>query len=133
MPAGGCGWDLSVAPSFQIEFNDGCDAGTFPLDVGMSLKIPLHDSKKSYPLQVEVVKRETVETKMGVFHCLVLEPKLKSRGLFKSEGRMQIFLSDDERRLPVMLKARAPVGSFSSQMVSYERGRPLADEHRLPR
>ena len=28
----GCGWDLSIAPSFMIEVNDGCDAGTFPLD-----------------------------------------------------------------------------------------------------
>jgi len=28
----GCDWDLSVAPSFSIELNDGCDAGTFPLD-----------------------------------------------------------------------------------------------------
>lgn len=27
-----CDWDLSVAPSFMIEFNDACSAGTFPLD-----------------------------------------------------------------------------------------------------
>lgn len=28
----GCNWDLSVSPSFMIEFNDACGAGTFPLD-----------------------------------------------------------------------------------------------------
>ena len=28
----GCGWDLSVAPSFRIEVNAACQAGTFPLD-----------------------------------------------------------------------------------------------------
>lgn len=28
----GCGWDLSIAPSFMIEVNSDCDAGTFPID-----------------------------------------------------------------------------------------------------
>lgn len=27
-----CNWDVSVSPMFAIEFNAGCDAGTFPLD-----------------------------------------------------------------------------------------------------
>lgn len=28
----GCGWDLSIAPTFAIELNAACGAGTFPLD-----------------------------------------------------------------------------------------------------
>jgi hypothetical protein len=28
----GCNWDLVVTPAFEIDFNDACDAGTFPLD-----------------------------------------------------------------------------------------------------
>ena len=28
----GCNWDLSVSPSFTIDFNGDCDAGSFPLD-----------------------------------------------------------------------------------------------------
>lgn len=28
----GCNWDVSVSPSFSIDFNDDCGAGTFPLD-----------------------------------------------------------------------------------------------------
>lgn len=28
----GCNWDISIAPSFMIDVNDACDAGTFPLD-----------------------------------------------------------------------------------------------------
>ena len=98
---------------------------TFPLEVGMILHIPVHDGKKGYPLRVEVMGREVVETPLGEIPCLVLEPRLESEGLFNSEGRMLVYLSDDEKRLPVMLKAKAPVGAFSSQLRSYRGGLPL--------
>lgn len=98
---------------------------SFPLEPGMLLHIPIHDGKKSYPLRVAVVDRERVETGMGEFDCLVLEPSLESGGLFKSEGRMLIYLSDDERRLPIKLKAKAPVGAFTSELAGYKPGKPL--------
>ena len=97
----------------------------FALSQGMVLHIPVHDGKKSYPLRVAVTGRERVETPLGSFDCLVLEPTLQSQGLFKSEGRMLIYLSDDARRLPVKLKARAPVGAFSSELSAYRAGTPL--------
>ncbi|MEZ4395470.1 MAG: DUF3108 domain-containing protein [Candidatus Krumholzibacteriia bacterium] len=97
----------------------------FPLREGMVLHIPVHDGKKSYPLRVAVVGREQVETPMGRFDCLVLEPTLQSQGLFKSEGRMLIYVSDDSRRLPVKLKARAPVGAFTSELRTYRAGGSL--------
>jgi hypothetical protein len=98
---------------------------SFPLEVGMRVHIPIHDGKKSYPLRVAVLARERVTTVLGEFECLVLEPSLESGGLFKSEGRMQIYLSDDERRLPVKLKAKAPVGAFTSELSAYRPGAAL--------
>ncbi len=98
---------------------------SFPLVVGMVLHIPLHDGKKSYALRVGVVGRERLETSLGELDCLILEPSFESRGLFKSEGRMLIYMSDDARRLPVLLKAKAPVGAFTSELRSYREGEPL--------
>ena len=121
----GDGSESDMVPGSQDILTALFYARTFALEPGMTLKIPIHDGKKSYPLQVEVTGREAVETALGRIVCLVLEPRLQSQGLFKSEGRMQIYLSDDARRLPVLLKARAPVGSFESQLISYQSGRPL--------
>ena len=100
---------------------------TFPLEVGMTLHIPIHDGKKSYPLRVYVKGRETVETDLGDIECLVLEPLMKSGGLFKSEGQMLVYLSADERRLPVQLKAKAPVGSFTSKLTAFVQGEAPSD------
>jgi hypothetical protein len=97
----------------------------FSLEVGMTLKIPVHDGKKNYALEVEVLRREKVKIPLGEFDCLVLEPRLKSQGLFKSEGRMWVYISDDKRHLPVLLKAKAPVGAFTSELKGYQSGKAI--------
>jgi len=98
---------------------------SLPLEPGMSLRIPVHDNRKNYPLRVLVRGRETVSTALGEMPCLVLEPYLESGGIFKSEGKMLVYLSEDALRVPVLLRARAPVGSFTSTLVARRLGRPL--------
>ena len=44
---------------------------------------------------------------------VVVEPILKSEGVFKSKGSILVWLSDDARRIPVMVKSKVPVGSIS--------------------
>ena len=47
------------------------------------------------------------------FDCVVVEPMLKSEGVFKSKGSILVWLSDDARRIPVLVKSKIPVGSVS--------------------
>jgi len=89
------------------------------LEPGMRLGLPLHDDKKNYQVEVEVQSREVVETELGPISCLVLEPTLQSGGIFNKAGRLWLWLSDDERRLIVQLKSKAPVGAFASVLRAY--------------
>jgi hypothetical protein len=86
---------------------------TRPLVIGSTLNIPTHDNKKSYDMEVKVHKRERVEVPAGKFDCILVEPMLKSEGVFKSNGSILIWLSDDDRRIPVLVKSKVPVGSIS--------------------
>ena len=47
------------------------------------------------------------------------EPRLKSEGIFKSKGSIQVWLTDDERRLPVMVRSKVPVGAISVRLTDY--------------
>jgi hypothetical protein len=38
---------------------------------------------------------------------------LKAGGIFKNKGRLVIWLTDDERRMPVLMKSKVAVGSIS--------------------
>ena len=89
------------------------------LEPGMRLGIPLHDDKKNYHVEVEVLREETVETELGDLDCLLLEPKLQSGGIFNKAGRLWVWVSRDDRRLIVQLKSKAPIGAFTSLISKY--------------
>ena len=40
-----------------------------------------------------------------------VEPLLKAGGIFKNKGRLVIWLTDDERRIPVLMKSKVMIGS----------------------
>lgn len=98
---------------------------TKDLEVGRTIMIPHHDNKKNYPLEVKVLRRERVSVPAGKFTCYVVEPLLKDVGIFKAKGKIQIWITADERRMPVLVKTSVLVGSVSAKLESYETGRPV--------
>lgn len=98
---------------------------TRPLVVGSTFSIPTHDNQKSYEMEVRVLKKERIEVPAGKFDCILVEPVLKSEGVFQSKGSIYVWLSDDERRIPVLVKSKVPIGSISVSLtdmrLSFER------------
>ncbi|MFH0778003.1 MAG: DUF3108 domain-containing protein [Candidatus Eisenbacteria bacterium] len=88
------------------------------LKVGQSVFVPCHADKKNYPLEVKVHRSETVSTPAGKFDCIVVEPILKSSGIFRQKGRLTIWLTDDEYKIPVLMKSKVAVGSISAILTS---------------
>lgn len=74
---------------------------------------------KSHDLQVRFLGRQELEVAAGVFNTIVLEPLVKEGGLFKSEGRIVIWLSDDERKIPVRVNTKVVIGSIDTELKSY--------------
>ena len=92
------------------------------LEVGHTLELPVNDGSKTQRVIVEVQAREKVQTPMGTFDALKVEPMVFG-GLLKRKGRMHIWLSDDARKLPLRIEARIAVGSITGTLrsVTYPR------------
>jgi hypothetical protein len=95
---------------------------TQPLEVGNSIFIDNFVDGKNYPLEVKVLRREEVDIKAGKFNCIVVEPLLRSAGIFKHEGRLTVWLTDDMLRLPVVMKSKIVVGSITVEATDYRLG-----------
>ncbi len=95
---------------------------TQDLEVGKSVFIDNFTDGKLYPLEVRVLKRETKTVKAGTFDCLVVEPLLQSVGVFKHEGRLRVWITDDRLKMPVLMKSKVVVGSISVELTDYELG-----------
>ena len=73
----------------------------------------------SYTLAVRFLGFQKVSVDAGTFDCFLIEPLIKEGGLFKSEGRILIWLSNDERRIPVKVSTKVVVGSIEAELREY--------------
>ncbi len=73
----------------------------------------------SYALLVRFLGRQELEVEAGTFKTIVVEPLVREGGLFKSEGRIVIWLSDDDRKIPVRVNTKVVVGSIDVELTSY--------------
>lgn len=89
---------------------------TLDLEVGTDVFLSAHSSRETYDMRVIVHSREQVETDLGTFDCFVIQPVMVGEGIFKHEGDLMIYLTADERRMPILVKSNLPVGSVSVQL-----------------
>jgi hypothetical protein len=93
---------------------------TKPLRVGDIIQMVNHDNKKVYNLEVHVYMRETIDTSAGTFKCLRIEPLLKGEGLFQQKGRLLVWLTDDEYKIPVQMTSEVAVGHITTELEEIE-------------
>lgn len=87
---------------------------TIPLKVGTSYFIDIYDCKRLWNTEVKVLRREEIDTPLGRFKTVVIHPLLKSEGIFARTGDIFIWLTDDDRRIPVQMKSKVVVGSITA-------------------
>lgn len=92
---------------------------TLDLVDGAEFTIPTHGDKKLYDLRVRVLRRETIDTVLGPRSCVVVQPFLGDEGLFKHEGDLFVWLTDDAHRIPVLVQATIPVGAIEARLTDY--------------
>ncbi len=93
---------------------------TIPLRIGDIINITNHDNKKVYNLEVHVYMRENIDTAAGKFRCLKVEPLLKGEGIFKQKGRLLVWLTDDEYKIPVQMTSEVAVGHITTELEKIE-------------
>lgn len=90
------------------------------LDIGESFYLQNFFKDKIYPLNVVYLGKETVTVDAGTFDCIMIEPLVVEGGLFKSEGNIIIWLTDDEAKMPVKVKSKVVIGSIDAVLTKFE-------------
>ncbi len=90
------------------------------LTPGMVVHVPIFDSRKRYMLEVAVLKIERLMAPWGKsVECLVIEPRLKTRGIFSSKGKVKLWLTRDTRHIPLRMVAKVKIGHVVARLRSY--------------
>ena len=92
-------------------------------NVGDSFVIDVYDTRKIWPLIVNVKKREKIKVAAGKFDCFRVEPVLREAGIFVRKGKkLEVWLTADDRHMPVMMRSEVAIGHVTAELVSYETG-----------
>jgi hypothetical protein len=86
---------------------------TVPLEVGKTYTIPRYFRPEGNPVQIAVLRRDTIEVPAGKFVTVVLQPTFQSKGIFSKNGHAEVWITDDERRMMVQMKSQLSVGSIN--------------------
>lgn len=111
---------MRIPPCVQDILSSFYYVRTQKLEVGKSVYIDNHSGNKLYPLEIKVHKKERAKVKAGEFNCVVVEPILRETGLFKSKGRLLIWLTDDTKKIPVQMKSKILIGYITAELKKME-------------
>jgi hypothetical protein len=116
------GDQVKIHPYAQDELSAFYYLRAVPLEVGRDVYVDTHTNRKNYPLKVLVHRRETITVPAGTFDCYVIEPVMREGGIFTAKGKLTVWITADEKRMPVLLRTKIVVGSISATLVKYREG-----------
>jgi Protein of unknown function (DUF3108) len=91
---------------------------TLPLRVGQSIHLKTFSNGKTYDLEVQILRREKVEAYWGPVDALVVQPLMRFQEILRQKGDVLIWVTDDDRRLPVRMKTAIKVGSIEATLIN---------------
>ena len=88
------------------------------LQPGASLTMNVYHDKKNRKLDVRVEEIETISGPWGTAETARLLVVMPFQGVFLNQGNLRVWLTNDERRIPVRMKAKVVIGSIVADLVS---------------
>ena len=90
--------------------------------VGTPIVFDIHDGGKNWSVEVHVLGRERLKTPVGEFDTIKVKTYPKYEGVFMHKGEIFIWLTDDNRRIPVLMQSTITIGSIVSTLSEMKLG-----------
>jgi hypothetical protein len=90
-------------------------ASSQPIVLGHNFVIPVFDAMRVVPVTMKIEGREEIKTPLGTFKTLRVQPTADA-GVVKNRGNIWIWYTDDERHLPVQMRARLFWGTITFRL-----------------
>ena len=108
--------DRDEEPTVASPLNEGSFlyfVRTLPLEVGKTYEFSRYFKAQGNPVRIRVLRRETVTVPGGTFKTVVLQPTFQTKGIFSQNGKAEVWITDDDRRMMVQRKSKLSFGSLN--------------------
>jgi hypothetical protein len=111
-----------ILPTVKQPLDDGSFlyfVRTLNLVVGETYDFSRYFIPDRNPVRIKVLRKERVTVPAGTFNAIVVQPIIKTKGIFSEDGHAEVWLSDDSARMVLQLKSRLAFGSLNLFLTSY--------------
>jgi hypothetical protein len=115
---------LPLHPSSRDAISALFYARTLPLEQGARYSIPVNEAGRNLLVDLVVGGREAIQAEGATVDAIRIEPRIRRRVERRQPLTATLWLSVDERRVPLALDLDAGFGRVRAELVSYRRGKP---------
>ena len=90
------------------------------LKVGESVAIDMFFDNETTKFKLKYLGKEDIETKFGTISTMIFRPLVQSGRVFKEEESLTVWISDDDNKIPIRIKASLLVGSIKAELESFK-------------
>ena len=90
------------------------------LKVGESIIVDMFFDNEVFKFKLKFIGRENLKTKFGTAPTMIFRPIVQSGRVFKEEESLTVWISDDENKIPLRIKASLAVGSIKADLEGFK-------------
>ena len=90
------------------------------LKVGEAIAIDMFFDDETTKFKLKFIGREDISTKFGTIPTMIFRPLVQSGRVFKEQESLTVWISDDNNKLPVRIKASLAVGSIKADLDGFK-------------
>lgn len=87
---------------------------------GEEIKLNMFFDEENYEFKLKFLGRETIKTEFGKIETLIFRPYVMAGRVFKEQESLTLWVSADENKIPLRIKADLAVGSLRADLESYK-------------
>jgi hypothetical protein len=87
---------------------------------GDEISLDMFLDAQTYPFKLRLLGRETLKTRFGKVKTLKFRPLVQAGRVFKANESVTIWITDDDNKIPIKLKASLAVGSLRAELDAYK-------------
>lgn len=87
---------------------------------GESVSIDMFFDDETTKFKLKFIGREDITTKFGLISTMIFRPLVQSGRVFKEEESLTVWISDDDNKLPLRIKASLAVGSIKADLEGFK-------------
>jgi hypothetical protein len=92
------------------------------LVIGKTVTVNVNDNGKNWSVEIYVLAKEKIKTPAGEFNTVKVKTYPKYEGVFMHKGEIFIWFTDDERKVPVLMKSTITIGSIMGTLTEMRLG-----------